>query len=474
MFEFSSSPSVEELRVNQEEFIYQKMHWDAWQTPRNLFLALVGELGELSVDVVSNEKYTNQESDDTDKDEKLNTNSEDSKNKVEEVLSELADVLSYLICLAQECQVDIAVPDTLRKNESSSTFSEVSWNEIEVTAFYRTVRISEKTGIISDFLSICFSASRLADEFQWIIVDKNLKNLSRDKQEITDEKIKDLFCQVVVFASKYAYDLPKLLQEKNIKVAQKYCKSIGILTKDDVITSRYSHLPLFHNNGSTSKDPDKYLIDKSVKTLQASTDRLLCKLLESAGLVAESFQWKTDLDDALIVAAISDPMHAHLCNQLSTITNLIQTLAQLHSLSLAESFNKKMYKNREKYSLSNSKGSFVKYSEKAEDTSDHDRRKNDTEPNNKYPTATTLADATVAMQLFVDEREWNKYHKNPRNLTIALFGEIGEVIELFIEKRSTDFTARLGDELSDCLAYTVRLASCCDIDLTAAMLHHFP
>ena len=55
MFEFSSSPSVEELRVNQEEFIYQKMHWDAWQTPRNLFLALVGELGELSVDVVSNE-----------------------------------------------------------------------------------------------------------------------------------------------------------------------------------------------------------------------------------------------------------------------------------------------------------------------------------------------------------------------------------------------------------------------------------
>lgn len=467
MFRFSVNPTVEKLRVEQKEFIYQKMNWGPWQTPRNLFLALVGELGELSDDVASNEQYTIHANENSDK--VKSGQLETATDSVEKVLSELADVFSYLICLAQECQVNIAIPDSQRKDEPTSSFSEISWNEIEVTAFYQTVRISEKTGIIRDFLSICFSASRVADHFQWIIIEKGLKNLPKNKQEIIDKYIKELFCQVVIFASKYEYDLPKFLKEKNTLIAEKYCLSVGKLTKDDVITCRYSHLPSFHltmSGNHSTKNDESYQLDKSVKNLKLSIDQLLCKLMKSVGLVAESFQWKTDGAEAVITKS----MHAHMCNQLSTITNLIQTLAQLHNISLAESFNKKMNKNRDKYPLSDSKGTFIKYNEKEEVNMKND----DSHLNYKYPSVNTLADATTAMQLFVDERDWNKYHKNPRNLTIALFGEIGEVIELFVEKRKSDFTDCLGDELSDCLAYTVRLVKCCDIDLSAAMVHYFP
>jgi NTP pyrophosphatase (non-canonical NTP hydrolase) len=190
--------------------------------------------------------------------------------------------------------------------------------------------------------------------------------------------------------------------------------------------------------------------------------------VESIGLIAEAFQWDTDGTDPVI----SRPKHAHLCNQLSKIINVVRTLAQIHKISLAEAFNKKMYKNREKYPISKSKGTFVKYDEHLKEMPNPPDGNVDS--GHKYSTVSTINDASIAMMLFVKERDWHKYHKSPRNLTLALFGEIGEVIELFITKKGNEFNQRLGDELSDCLAYTVRLASCCDVNLTDAMSHYFP
>ena len=46
-FKFSEAPSLERLRHLQSEFIDER-NWQQWQTPRNLLLALVGEVGELS------------------------------------------------------------------------------------------------------------------------------------------------------------------------------------------------------------------------------------------------------------------------------------------------------------------------------------------------------------------------------------------------------------------------------------------
>ena len=46
-FKFSEDPSLEKLRSIQTKFV-QERNWEQFQTPRNLLLALVGEVGELA------------------------------------------------------------------------------------------------------------------------------------------------------------------------------------------------------------------------------------------------------------------------------------------------------------------------------------------------------------------------------------------------------------------------------------------
>ena len=77
----------------------------------------------------------------------------------------------------------------------------------------------------------------------------------------------------------------------------------------------------------------------------------------------------------------------------------------------------------------------------------------------------------------VAEREWHKFH-TPRNVCLALVGEVGEVAELFQWRGevpcgldagwSAKDREALGDELSDVLLYLVRLSDLCGVDLPAA------
>lgn len=46
-FKFSEEPSLERLRSVQTQFVVER-NWQQFQTPRNLLLALVGEVGELA------------------------------------------------------------------------------------------------------------------------------------------------------------------------------------------------------------------------------------------------------------------------------------------------------------------------------------------------------------------------------------------------------------------------------------------
>ena len=81
-----------------------------------------------------------------------------------------------------------------------------------------------------------------------------------------------------------------------------------------------------------------------------------------------------------------------------------------------------------------------------------------------------LVDVTVLeveLQKFADDRDWQKYH-SPKNLAMALTGEVGELVELFqwlteaqswsIAKDPTTAEA-VRDEIADVLLYLVRLSS---------------
>lgn len=83
----------------------------------------------------------------------------------------------------------------------------------------------------------------------------------------------------------------------------------------------------------------------------------------------------------------------------------------------------------------------------------------------------------AALQSFSDEREWAAFH-TPKNLAMALAGEVGELHELLQWKTDAEilqatqnspaFRTALEDELADVLMYLVRLASVAGVDLNAA------
>ncbi|KAG3118110.1 hypothetical protein PI124_g4558 [Phytophthora idaei] len=101
---------------------------------------------------------------------------------------------------------------------------------------------------------------------------------------------------------------------------------------------------------------------------------------------------------------------------------------------------------------------------------------NDIQAPSKFEETMTFESLRKRIADFADEREWNEFH-TPRNLLLALNGEVGELCEIFQwkgeVKNTADWSARdkehLGEEISDVLIYLVRLADKCDVNLPAAL-----
>ncbi|RDX57734.1 dCTP pyrophosphatase 1 [Mucuna pruriens] len=93
-------------------------------------------------------------------------------------------------------------------------------------------------------------------------------------------------------------------------------------------------------------------------------------------------------------------------------------------------------------------------------------------------TPVTLDTLKQLMAQFAKERDWDRFH-SPRNLLLALVGEVGELSEIFqwkgeVPKGLPDWKeeekVHLGEELSDVLLYLVRLSDICGVDLGKAAL----
>ena len=75
-----------------------------------------------------------------------------------------------------------------------------------------------------------------------------------------------------------------------------------------------------------------------------------------------------------------------------------------------------------------------------------------------------------------DERDWNQFH-SPKNLVMALSGEVGELNEIFqwlndeqiqAIKKDPEQIQPVREELADILLYLIRLADQMDIDIIDA------
>jgi len=76
---------------------------------------------------------------------------------------------------------------------------------------------------------------------------------------------------------------------------------------------------------------------------------------------------------------------------------------------------------------------------------------------------------------FADDRNWEQYH-NPKNLSMALSGEVGELLEIF-QWLNSEESKNLSDkdhqsakeELADIMIYLIRLSDKLNIDLEEAV-----
>ncbi|MBI4626497.1 MAG: nucleotide pyrophosphohydrolase [Verrucomicrobia bacterium] len=91
--------------------------------------------------------------------------------------------------------------------------------------------------------------------------------------------------------------------------------------------------------------------------------------------------------------------------------------------------------------------------------------------------ATTISELKNRVLAFVRERDWEQFH-SPKNLSMALAAETGELMEHFLwatpeESRAiaTDGVkrGRIADELADVVIYALEFANITGLDVAAAI-----
>ncbi|WP_413525263.1 nucleotide pyrophosphohydrolase [Photobacterium phosphoreum] len=75
---------------------------------------------------------------------------------------------------------------------------------------------------------------------------------------------------------------------------------------------------------------------------------------------------------------------------------------------------------------------------------------------------------------FAQQRDWEQFH-TPKNLAMALSGEVGELLEIFqwltpeqSQQLSPEKKQHASEEIADVMMYLLRLADKCDIDVKQA------
>jgi NTP pyrophosphatase (non-canonical NTP hydrolase) len=90
---------------------------------------------------------------------------------------------------------------------------------------------------------------------------------------------------------------------------------------------------------------------------------------------------------------------------------------------------------------------------------------------------TTIADLKNRVLAFVRERDWEQFH-SPKNLSMALAAEAGELMEHFLwvdsaasrdRCRETARRRKVEEEIADVVIYALEFANVTGIDLAAAI-----
>jgi dCTP diphosphatase len=88
-----------------------------------------------------------------------------------------------------------------------------------------------------------------------------------------------------------------------------------------------------------------------------------------------------------------------------------------------------------------------------------------------------IAEIQLILRKFAKDRDWEKFH-SPKNLVMALSGEVGELTEIFqwlTEAESKAITsderkmAKVREEIADVMIYLLKIADLVAVDMEAAV-----
>lgn len=144
--------------------------------------------------------------------------------------------------------------------------------------------------------------------------------------------------------------------------------------------------------------------------------------------------------------------------------------AETCHMDLGDCILKKMLLNSKKYPVELVKGKSGKYTAYSDQTGITKTEGQSTRGLQAEGTK-TVEEVTGRIRVFATERLWSRYH-TPRNLVLALMGELGELAELFqwrgdesesggMEGWSQDDLDHVGQEFADVAIYLLRLADVC-------------
>jgi len=94
-----------------------------------------------------------------------------------------------------------------------------------------------------------------------------------------------------------------------------------------------------------------------------------------------------------------------------------------------------------------------------------------------HDSATTISDLKTRVLAFVRERDWEQFH-SPKNLSMALAAETGELMEHFLWATPDQSRAiandpakraKIADELADVVIYAIEFANITGLDISAAI-----
>ena len=86
---------------------------------------------------------------------------------------------------------------------------------------------------------------------------------------------------------------------------------------------------------------------------------------------------------------------------------------------------------------------------------------------------TDIESLKLKLRKFADDRDWDQFH-SPKNLVMALSGEVGELLEHFqwlteeqSKKLPGDVMSKVAEEVADVQLYLIRLADKLGLDIVA-------